>query len=115
MVNKNKIFGPPFVFPSIIIAMLVPSIAAAQVTYYYSNNTEINHVAFILTVTNPQNQTTNSKTLPLQVELIWNVSLEPLLDTHMPVKGYAYAIDNKPIINMEPNGSVAVSRKEGFL
>jgi hypothetical protein len=87
---------------------------AAQVRRYYSNNAEFNQVAFTLTVTNPQNQSTYSKSLPLHVELIWNVSLESLLDTHMPVKGYAYAIDNNPLVNIEPNGSLSVPRKEAY-
>jgi hypothetical protein len=112
--NKNRLLGSLLVFLVIIGAMLVPSMAAAQVTYYYSNNTEINQVAFTVTITNPQNQSTYSKFLPLQVDLIWNVSLESLLDTHMPVKGYAYAIDNNQLINMAPNGSLAVPRKEAY-
>jgi hypothetical protein len=48
------------------------------------------------------------------VDLIWNISLESLLETHMPVKGYAYTIDNKPLVNIEPNGSLSVPRKEAY-
>lgn len=114
MSNKNKIAGSTLVLIAIIGALLVPSMAASQVTYYYSNNQEINPVSFILTITDPQNQTTYSKALPLQVDLTWNISLESLLDTHMPVKGYAYTIDNNTLINIAPNGSLPVPRKEAY-
>jgi hypothetical protein len=114
MNSKSRILASTLVLFFIIGATLIPFIALAQVTGYYSNNAEINPVAFTLTVTNPQNQTTYSKTMPLQIDLIWNISLESLLDTHMPVKGYAYTIDNKPFVNIEPNGSLAVLRKESY-
>lgn len=114
MGNNNKILGSTLILIAIIGAMLVPSMASGQVSGYYSNNAEINQVAFTLTISNPQEQSTYSKALPLHVELIWNISLESLLDTHMPVKGYAYTIDNNPLVNIEPNGSLAVPRKEAY-
>lgn len=114
MENNNKILASTLFLLAIIVAMLVPSLATAQVTYYYSNNAEINPVAFILTITNPQNQTTYSQSLPLQVDLTWNISLDSMLADHMPVKGYAYTIDNKALVNIAPNGSLPVPRKEAY-
>ena len=93
---------------------LIPSIAVGQVTEYYSNNAEINPIAFTLTITNPIEQSTFSKSLPLQVNFIWNASLESLLPDHQPVKGYAYTIDNNPLVNITPNGSLAIPRKESY-
>jgi hypothetical protein len=114
MGNKSKILGPSLVFLSLLSIALTPLSAAAQVSGYYSNNAEINPVAFTLTVNNPENQSTYSKSLPLQVDLIWNISLDSLLTDHMPVKGYAYAIDDNQLVNMEPNGSLGVPRKESY-
>ena len=93
---------------------LIPSIAVAQVTEYYSNNAEINPIAFTLTISNPIEQSTYSKSLPLQMNFIWNASLESLLPDHQPVKGYAYTIDNNSLVNITPNGSLAVPRKESY-
>jgi hypothetical protein len=115
MCSKSKILNASLVILSIISVTLIPSLATSQVSsYYYNNNAEINPVAFTLKVTNPQNESTYSKSLPLQFDLIWNVSLEALLDTHMPVKGYAYEIDNNSLVNIEPNSSLAVPRKENY-
>jgi hypothetical protein len=113
MGNKCKILGAIPVFLTIISAILVPS-AACQTTNYYSNNAEINSIAFTLTISNPQDQATYSKSIPLQVNLIWNESLESLLASHMPVKGYAYKLDNNPLVNLTPNGSLAIPRKENY-
>jgi hypothetical protein len=41
------------VLPSIIVALLIPSLASSQVGGYYSNNAEINQVALTITITNP--------------------------------------------------------------
>lgn len=114
MGNKSKILGSIPVLLAVISVMLIPSNAVGQVTNYYSNNLEINEIAFTLTISNPQDQATYSKSMPLQVNLIWNISLESLLASHMPVKGYAYTIDDNALVNITPNGSLAVPRKQSY-
>ena len=32
----------------------------------------------------------------------------------MPVKGYAYKIDSNPLVNITPNGSLSIPRKESY-
>jgi hypothetical protein len=32
----------------------------------------------------------------------------------MPIKGYAYTIDNNSLVNTEPNGSLPIPRKEAY-
>jgi hypothetical protein len=104
---KSKTLGSLLVLFSIIGILIIPSITNGQVTNYYSNNTEINPIAFTLTISNPIDQSTYSKSLPLQVNLIWNISLDSMLADHQPVKEYAYCIDHNPLVNITPNGSLA--------
>ena len=111
---KSKTVGSLLVVFSIIGILIVPSVANGQITNYYSNNAEINPIAFTLTISNPVDQSTYSKSLPLQVNLIWNISLDSMLADHMPVKGYAYKIDSNPLVNITPNGSLSVPRKESY-
>jgi hypothetical protein len=103
----SKTLGSLLVLFSIIGMLIIPSITYGQVTNYYSNNAEINPIAFTLTISNPIDQSTYSKSLPLQVNLIWNISLDSMLAEHMPVKEYAYSIDHNPLVNITPNGSLA--------
>jgi hypothetical protein len=114
MGNKSKILGSLLVLLFIIGVMLIPSITNGQLTSYYTTTRDYNQVAFTLTTFQPIDSITYSKTLPLEFHLIWNISLESLLDTHMPVKGYAYTIDNNTLVNIAPNGSLAVPIKESY-
>jgi hypothetical protein len=99
---------------SIIGTLIVPSITNCQVTNYYSTTRDYNQVAFTLTTNLPTDKATYSKNLPIQFNLIWNMSLESLLADHQPVKGYAYTIDDHQLVNVTPNGSLAVPRKESY-
>ena len=99
---------------SIIGILIVPSITNCQVTNYYSTTRDYNQVAFTLTTNLPIDNATYSKNLPIQFNLIWNMSLESLLADHQPVKGYAYTIDDHQLVNIKPNGSLAVPRKESY-
>jgi hypothetical protein len=83
---------------AIIAVFLVPSMANAQTTSYYSP--DVNGTDYYLEIYSPNNQTAYNQTMLLNFHLQWHWDLMPLaaLDGD-----YAYGIDDSPFVNIESN------------
>ncbi len=114
MNRKTAMWISLLVFLLMLEVLLVPSMTSGQVISYYGNNAKINPVAFTLMMSNPTNEATYSKVLPLEFSLIWNVSLESLLPTHQVIKGCAYSIDDHQLVAIAPKGPLMIYGKESY-
>jgi hypothetical protein len=83
---------------TIIVVFLVPSMANAQTTSYYSP--DVNGTNYYLEIYSPNNQTAYNQTMLLNFYLQWHWDLMPLaaLDGD-----YAYSIDDNPFVSIESN------------
>ncbi len=93
---------------TVILALLIPSMANAQITSSYSNNTNINPVAFTLTIYSPDNQTYKS-TMPLNFTIDWTTypTFAGLPTPPAPKMNgvYSYTIDNNTAVTVASNQS----------
>jgi hypothetical protein len=93
---------------SIVLALLIPSMANAQTTSSYSNNTNVNPVAFTLTIYSPDNNQTCKSTMLLNFTVDWTTY--PTFTFPSPpapvMNGvYSYAIDNNTAVTVTSNQS----------
>jgi hypothetical protein len=91
-----------------ILALLIPSMANAQITSSYSNNTNINPVAFTLTIHSPDNNQTYTSLMLLNFTIDW--TKYPTFTFPSPpapiMKGdYSYTIDNNTAVTVTSNQS----------
>jgi hypothetical protein len=89
--------------------LITPSIANAQITSSYDNNTHINPTAFTLTIYSPSTQNqTYIRIMPLNFTVDWTTY--PTFTFPIPpapkLNGvYTYAIDNNPAVTVTSNQS----------
>ena len=91
-----------------MLALLIPSIVNAQITSSYSNNTNINPVAFTLTIYSPDNNQTYTRTMLLNFTIDWTTY--PTFTFPSPpapiIKGdYSYTIDDNTAVTVTSNQS----------
>jgi hypothetical protein len=88
---------------------LVPSIVNVKITSSYSNNSNINPVAFTLTIYSPDNNQTCNNTLLLNFTIYWTTypTFAGLPSPPAPVMhgDYSYKIDNNPAVFVDSNQS----------
>ncbi len=91
----------------LVLTFLTPSMGNAQITGSYSNNTDINPVAFTITIYSPDTQTYKN-TLPLDFTVYW--TRYPTFDFPIPPAprvnvAYSYAIDGNSEVFVISNQS----------
>ena len=106
MVSYFKSITLMLVLPILITAVLMPSLVCGQITTFYGTTTGLNPVAFTLTTFAPVDQASYSESMPLHFDIEWNASLTKSLPIHPAVVGYAYAIDDYPLVNLTPDPPV---------
>jgi hypothetical protein len=88
---------------------LVPSMVNAEITSSYSNNSNINPVAFTLTIYSPDNNQTCNNSMLLNFTIYWTTypTFAGLPSPPAPVMhgDYSYTIDNNPAVLVDSNQS----------
>jgi hypothetical protein len=92
----------------LILIFLVPSLASAQITYYYGRKEGVNPAAFTLTIYSPNDQTAYVNTMLLNFNITWTTFSSFIAPVGPPLKGdYAYSIDDNPIVPIGSNQSAS--------
>jgi hypothetical protein len=92
----------------VICALLIPSMANAQITSSYSNNTNINPVAFTLSIYSPETNQTYMNTIPLNFTVDWTeypTFTFPSPPAPILQAIYSYTIDNNSAVFLTLNQS----------
>ena len=91
----------------LILTLLIPSLANAQITSYYGRKEGVNPAAFTLTIYSPNDQTAYANTMLLNFNITWT-TFPSFIPPSPSLKGdYAYSIDDSPLIPIESNQSAS--------
>ena len=91
---------------TVILVILIPSMAYAQITTSYNNGADINFAAFDLTLYSPNDQTVYADTMPLRFNITWTAFVYFPFPQAPPLIGdYSYSIDDGPRVTIETNQS----------
>jgi hypothetical protein len=91
---------------TVILVLLFPSMAYAQITRSYSNHADINYAAFDLTLYSPNDQTVYADTMLLKFNINWTAFVYFPFPQAPPLIGdYSYSIDDGPRVTIESNQS----------
>jgi hypothetical protein len=91
---------------TVILVLLFPSMAYAQITRSYSNHADINYAAFDLTLYSPNDQTVYADTMLLKFNINWTAFVYFPFPQAPPLIGdYSYSIDDGPRVTIETNQS----------
>lgn len=94
---------------AVILVLLFPSMAYAQITGSYSNGADVNFAAFDFTLYSPNGQTVYADTMLLEFNINWTACVYfPFPGVAPPLIGdYSYSIDDGPRVTIESNQSAS--------
>ncbi len=105
---------------TVMLVLLIPSMAYAQITTSYYNGADINPAGFDFTLYSPNDQTVYADTMLLKFNITWTAFVYfPFPGIAPPLIGdYSYSIDDGPHVTIESNQSssdrVIVDSKGNF-
>ena len=92
----------------LIVALLIPSLANAQITSHYGRKEGVNPAAFTLTIFSPNDQTAYADTMLLNFNITWTTFVSfPFPQAPQLKADYAYSIDDGPLIPIKANQSAS--------